>query len=145
MRLAAATATAALAWAACSMASPERPATLALGQSFSLKAGQWAQSADQALRVGFEGVTADSRCPKGEQCIRAGHATLRIWLQRGEGPKATRELQATAAAVNSVHALDHELRLLRLDPYPVSGRVPASGDYVATLILSRAADPAPER
>jgi hypothetical protein len=145
MRLAAATATASLLWVACSLAGPGRPATLVVGQSFSLQAGQWAQTADRALGVGFEGVTADSRCPKGEQCIRAGHATLRVWLQRGGGPREARELQATAAAADSVHALDHELRLLRLDPHPVSGRVPAAGDYVATLILTRGAAAASER
>ena len=145
MKLAAATIVASLAWTACSMAGPARPVPIEPGKDFSLKAGESAQTPDGSLQVGFDGVTADSRCPKGTQCVWAGDATARVWLQQGPGPKQMHELRAAAGAAQAVRVLGHELRLLRLDPYPVSGRPIAQGDYVATLSLSRSPTADPER
>jgi hypothetical protein len=120
-------------------------ATIEPGATFNLRAGEFAQTADGAWRVGFEGVTADSRCPKGERCVWAGDATVRIWLQKGTGPKQTHELQAAAGAAQAVRVLDQELRLVRLDPYPVSGKAVERAAYIATLIFTRSAAAAPDR
>ena len=136
MRIAAAVIAAALALPACSSADPARPLQMEVGKSFSLKAGATAQAVDPALLIGLEAVTADSRCPKGERCIVAGDATVRIWLQQGSGPRQTRELHVAGAA-QAVRVQDHELRLLRLEPYPVTGRPIAPADYIATFTLNR--------
>jgi hypothetical protein len=137
MRLAAVTIVASLAWTACSMAGPAQQARFEFGKDFSLRAGEFAQAADGALRIGFEGVTADSRCPKGEQCVWAGDAIARVWLQQGSGPRQPRELHTAMGAARVASALGHDLRLVRLDPFPVAGKVIAKPDYVATLTLSR--------
>lgn len=137
MRLAAVTITASLAWAACSVAGPAGPVLIELGKAFHLRAGQFAQTREAGLRVGFEGATSDSRCPKGEQCVWAGDATVRVWLQQGLGPKEPRELRAASGAAQVASALGHDLRLVRLDPYPLAGKAIASSDYVVTLTLSR--------
>lgn len=139
MRLAAATIVASLAWTACSLAGPDRPLpveTLALGQRFTLRAGQSAQSADGRLQVGVVGVTSDSRCPKGERCVWAGDATVQVWLRQASGPKETRELHTAPGPAQTARAFGHELCLVQLDPYPVSGKTLAQQDYVATLTLS---------
>ena len=83
MRLAAATIVASLVWTACSVADPAQPVYFELEKNFSLRAGESAQTRDGALRIGFDGVTADSRCPKGEQCVRAGEVSVRVWVQQG--------------------------------------------------------------
>ena len=106
------------------------------GEAFSLQTGESAQARDGALRIGFDGVTADSRCPKGEQCVRAGEATARIWLQHGSEPKEIRELHTAPAVAQSIRVLDRCVRLVRLDPIPVTGRAIAKSQYVATLMLS---------
>jgi hypothetical protein len=129
MRLAASTILLTLCWAACSAAGPDQPLPIEVGQSFSLRAGQSAQTGDGALRIGFESVSADSRCPKGERCVWAGDATVRIWLQRRTGAKEWIELHTTNGDGPGV-------RLLRLDPVPIAGKVLAQRDYVATLALS---------
>jgi hypothetical protein len=122
---------------ACALAGSTPPQAIKQGVNFSLKAGEVALVAGQSLRIGFEDVTADSRCPKGERCVWAGEATVRVWLQQGEGPKAMRELRTTSGTVQSVHIAGHELRLVRLDPYPVTGKAIARQDYVATLNFGR--------
>jgi hypothetical protein len=134
MKLAAAI-VASLGWTACTMAGPASAIIFEPGTAFGLKAGESAQARDGMLRVGFDGVTADSRCPKGVQCVWAGEATVQVWLQRGAGPKEARSLHLPPGKGPAVRILDLELRLLRLDPHPVGERSIAPTDYVATLIV----------
>jgi len=145
MRLLAVTVLSSLAWAGCSMAAADRPLQIELGQRFSLKMGEVAQTRDGAWRVGFEGVSADSRCPKGEQCVWAGDATARVWLQAGAAPREARELHTMPGRAPASSAPGPELRLLQLDPYPVTAKMPVQSDYVLTLMLSPAAAPQADR
>jgi hypothetical protein len=46
----------------------------ALNQEFRLSPGQTASLAAEGLKIKFESVTADSRCPQGVTCIWAGEA-----------------------------------------------------------------------
>lgn len=137
MRLASATLVAALLGTGCSVAVTAPPANIELDKNFSLNVGEVGQLVGDALQVGLEGVTADSRCPKGEQCVWAGDATVRVWLRRGSGPKEVRELHAAPGPAQSARVFDHSLTLVRLDPTAIAGRAIASTAYVATLHLSR--------
>jgi hypothetical protein len=128
---------ASLGWTACSSAGPAVPASIELDQVFSLKVGEWAHAFGDGVRVGFDAVTADSRCPRGEQCVVAGSATVRMWLQQGAGPAQRLELLTASGARQAVVARGLELRLIRLEPYPISGKPIAAADHVATLTLSR--------
>ena len=145
MNLAAATVVASsLLWTACSLAEPTRAANTERGKTIVLRVGESVRSDDGALLIGFVGVPADSRCPKGEKCISAGGATVRVWLQLVGGPRLTRDLQTASHSLHLENAPGSDLRLVRLDPYPISGKAIAQGDYVATLSIGR--DPsAPER
>jgi hypothetical protein len=145
MRLATATIGASLLWVACSMAGPALPGVVDPGKHFSLKSGESVQTRDKALRIGFETVSADSRCPKGEMCVWAGDATVHVWLQQGSGPRQTRELHTAPGARQSARVLNVEVRLVRLEPYPVTGKPIAAPDYVATLTLNIGAGVDPDR
>jgi hypothetical protein len=115
--------------------SPPREA--ALGEAFRLRLGESARVESEALEVGFRDVLGDSRCPKGEQCIREGEAIVRVWLQKGDEARDTLELRTSPKEAGAAGARGFEVRLLRLDPYPVTGRTLEPGQYVATLELSR--------
>ncbi len=121
---------------ACSLAPPAQPARAESGQAFSLRVGESVRTKGGAWEIGFEGVPADSRCPRGEQCVWAGDATVRVWLQKTGGARLTRELHTApnAPTVNGPHIA---LRLVRLDPPALAGKSIAQGDYVATLSLDR--------
>jgi hypothetical protein len=146
MRLAAAmiVASSSLLWTACSLADPARSTNIEPGKTFSLRVGESVRSDDGALLIGFLGVPADSRCPKGAQCIWAGGATVRVWLQQAGGSRLTRELHTASNAPQVEKVPGIALRLVRLDPHPITGKAIPQGDYVATLALDRDAS-APER
>ncbi len=120
------------------------PESAACEKSFSLRVGESARIEAEALLVGFEDVPADSRCPKGEQCIREGDATVRVWLQKASRTKETHELHTSSKEQSAVSYLNYGVRLLRLDPYPVSGRTIEQGDYMATLEVTRGSSPPPD-
>ncbi len=124
--------------AACSMAETQPSVTMEPGTAFQLKPGQVAALRDGRLRVGFDAVTSDSRCPKGVQCVWAGDATVRLWSEARGGTRALHELHTTPRGAQSVSVLGQELRLLSLDPYPVGSRPIVPADYVVTLTLSAA-------
>lgn len=132
---------------ACSAAGLAEPVRAVPGQDFSLKVGETARTADGAWVIGFDGVAADSRCPKGEQCFWAGDATVRVWTQQPGGPKQMRELHTAPNALRAATTSGGALRLVRLDPTPISGKAIAPRDYVATLALdgADASGAAPER
>jgi hypothetical protein len=139
MRSAIATVAAWLACSACTLAGSAPPEPVGPGQPFRLKVGDSTRVDGDALVIGFEGVTADSRCAKGEQCIWAGDATVRVWLQQAGGPKLTQELHTHPNPRQSDNAPSPRLRLVRLDPVRITGKAIAQGDYVATLELDREA------
>ena len=146
IRLAAAVIAAALALPACSVADPARPVQqIETGKNFTLSVGAAAIARDTALQIGFEAVTGDSRCPKGEQCVWAGAASVRIWVQQGTGAKQTRELRTAPGAAQAVRLQDHELRLVSLEPYPVSGKPIVPSSYVATFVLRRGGNTDPDQ
>ena len=113
------------------------PCQAALGKAFRLRVGESARVEKEALEVGFQDVPADSRCPKGEQCIREGEAIVRVWFQKGDQARETLELRTSPKEAGVAGAGGFEVRLLHLDPYPVTGRTLERGQYVATLELSR--------
>ncbi|MDT9001667.1 hypothetical protein RQP53_20490 [Paucibacter sp. APW11] len=121
--------------AACSSAAPEAPLAVAVGTAFTLPVGGTAQVGQTGVRVGVEAVSADSRCPKGAQCVWAGQASVRVWLQQGRGDRQTLDLHLPAMAGPPVQAFGHQVQLLQLDPLPVSGKPIARADYRATLLL----------
>ena len=145
MRLGAAVIVTSLAFSACSMAGPGGTGAFEIGKELSLQAGETAKAGDSGLRLGFDGVSADSRCPKGEQCVWAGDATARVWLQQGAGARQALELHTGLGAAQAPSVLGYEVRLLRLDPYPITGKPIANADYIATLRLVRGSSAAPER
>lgn len=85
-------------------ATPGQPLTLQVGERVALPG-------DAALR--YVGVTADSRCPPGVQCIRAGDADAAFEFTPAGGAPVAVTLntpESPSAAIG-----DWQLRLLSLD------------------------------
>jgi hypothetical protein len=109
-----------------------------LGERASLKPGQDLVVRGENLSVRFISVLEDSRCPKGEQCLVAGRARIALDLEKA-GEKPERIELETADPPSAADYWGYEITLLGLAPYPVAGRSIIPSDYVATLVVSRAA------
>ena len=113
--------------------SPSQPDRVPTGQPFDLRVGDSALTTDD-LRIRFDTVRSDSRCPLDALCVRAGEAVIALTISRvGEIPVG-RELDTTPAR-SSTTFQNFTITLSSLQPYPRSGRHIQPGDYVATLAV----------
>jgi hypothetical protein len=111
--------------------------SVAIGDEFVMKPEETValSGTDAALR--FEAVAADSRCPADALCITAGDATAVFTLTRG-GASTNLSLHTAGEGRRST-VEGFTLTLVRLDPYPYSGRPVSPSDYRASLRVDPAA------
>ena len=123
-----------LVWTAACDGGPTQPDRVPTGRSFDLRVGDAALTTDD-VRIRFETVRSDSRCPLDAFCVRAGEAVIALTVGRvGEVPVG-RELDTTPAR-SSTTFLNFTITLSSLQPYPRSDRPIRPGDYVATLVVT---------
>jgi hypothetical protein len=127
--------TAALAGACASQAAP--PAVANAEDSVRIQVGQRISVEGGALEILFEAVTADSRCPKGENCAWEGDAVVALVFRSGDRPPTRLEVHTSAKGPSAVAYLNWAIRLAALEPYPVTGRTIPPADYVAILVVGR--------
>ena len=114
-------------------ASAESPTEVLLGRDFQLQVGQSAHIVEANLTVGFQGVSSDSRCAKGEACVWEGDATVRIWLQQTGGSKDEFELHTSSRGLKVAVYKGFSVRLVAVHTTPVSGSEIASAEYSVTF------------
>ena len=106
-------------------------------QPFALGYGREAQIAGGALRVRFEDVTEDSRCPGGRvQCVWAGNARIILRVSSTSGSQLD-TLSLTLEPHRSRFA-GHSIAFEGLAPAPTPDSHPSKEQYVATLRVSAA-------
>jgi hypothetical protein len=106
-----------------------------LGRPFDVKPSEVVTI--QGLRIRFEGVSEDSRCPTGAQCVWAGDAVARFMLEK---PPATAEHRTLHTNGRFDRQTDYDafvVQLADLKPYPKDGATIAPADYRATLVVTR--------
>ena len=103
------------------------------GTPFDVKVGSTA-TLENGLRIRFDSVRADSRCPLDAQCIRAGEAIIAVSMVTSKGNPDTREMRTDATGSRITYA-DHIIELSALAPYPRSTQTIDPRDYVATFVV----------
>jgi hypothetical protein len=112
-------------------ASTERPIEVLLQRDFPLQVGHSAYVAEAGLTVGFQGVSSDSRCAKGEVCVWEGDATVLIWIQKTGGSKDEFELHTGSRGQNVETYKGFSVRLVTVLPKPVTGVEIVPANYTA--------------
>ena len=105
-------------------------------QQFTLAPGQSTTIAAAGLRVTFEGVTGDSRCPADVVCIQAGSATVRV-TAAAVASGARRDLTFETGDPQPAVYETLTLELVQLAPYPFSSSPIRPEDYRVTLRVRR--------
>ena len=104
------------------------------GRPFDLRVGESALTTDD-LRIRFDIVRSDSRCPMDALCVRAGEAVIALTVGRvGEVP-AGRELDTTTAR-SSTTFQNFTITLSSLQPYPQSASPMQPGDYIGSFVVN---------
>jgi hypothetical protein len=124
--------------AACSR-SPNAPDG-AFHTELTLRPGQVTAVASTPLRVTFDRVASDSRCPANALCITSGDAlvVLRVDVDgRGGAEINLRTVGGTTGENLAVDVAGYTLSIGGLQPYPMSTDPIPQGDYRVTLVVSR--------
>lgn len=119
--------------AACDESSPTGPSA-GLGQDVVLAPGEVAFVEGTGLRIRFDRVLGDSRCPADAVCILGGDAIVRITVFEGG---TTREHDLHTGSMAPVQQNQWTISLTMLSPYPFSGQPIDPAAYRATLRVSR--------
>jgi hypothetical protein len=118
------------------------PIESGLGQAFTLPGGQEATISGENLRLRFDQVLEDSRCPTQVDCVWSGQARIAVVVSQAQGSPTTVEFTsnpAPGANKQSVGVGDYIIDLQSLDPYPEAPEdALALEDYRATLVVTRA-------
>ena len=110
-----------------------------IAQEFVLKPGQTIAIKQTNIKIQFDSVLNDSRCPIEVRCVWSGNAEVKLMLQRSSKQKA----KPTSAIVNTVNAnrsidyLGYRIQLLKLNPGRQQGKVMPQTQYEATFRVSR--------
>jgi hypothetical protein len=112
---------------------PAQPSQVPFGQSFELRPGTSA-SLGNGLKITFESVRSDSRCPTDVVCVWAGDAIVMVQLSQAAGSQVQRELHTDPGGSEASY-LAYSITLVALAPYPRSDRQIRPADYVATLTV----------
>lgn len=105
-----------------------------IGQPFSLGFYQTAQVQDVDVR--FTDVI-DSRCPSDVVCIWEGRVSILVHMRDSSGSldQFTLTLRGSPEAPSTRSFGNYSIRLVDVQPYPVSTEQTSQSDYVATLVL----------
>lgn len=120
--------------------SPSLPVSIALDESFRLRAGQQGELESAGLTIQFQTVLNETRCPSQVNCAEAGNATvvIDVWLTDLEPTRF--ELNVNPPGNQDVIYEAYQIRLLKLDPYPeLIDQVIPPEDYRATLVVNTSA------
>jgi len=109
--------------------------TVSIDTRFTLAPGETASVQGRGVRLRFEGVTGDSRCPADAICIQGGDAVVKL-VASGDAGSLSIDLHTGDASRASVTYGNVKVSLVELQPYPFSTRTIAPGDYRATLVVS---------
>lgn len=110
------------------------------GQQVVMNVGDQAEVDGGRFRVRFQEVISDSRCPRGHQCISAGQAKVRVWIEEGSNPGRSHMIAGPARVFHSV-SKNYSIQMKSLEPYPEAS-VEKLKTQTLTLVI-RELSPAP--
>jgi hypothetical protein len=106
-------------------------------QEFELGPGQSALVGPEPLKVTFDAVTADSRCPVDVQCVWEGDAVAKIQAAMGTQAGAPYELHTHTGYSTQVDHGGYRIRLTAVAPAPRAGVAIDPAAYVITLLVTK--------
>jgi hypothetical protein len=106
-----------------------------IGQEFVLKPGQTIAIQHTNIKITFDSVLNDSRCPIDVNCVWAGNAEVKLVL--GRKSKQTTAMVNTGIDDRHVAFRGYLVQLLKLNPQRQKGKAIAPSDYTATIQVSR--------
>jgi len=108
-----------------------------LGEDFLLPIGQTASITGENLRITFDDVVEDSRCPKNVTCIWEGRVTCVVRLTHGDSVRAMVLTEYGLADQDAKENYEEYQLAFHVQPYPEEPVTIPKNEYQLLLIVSR--------
>lgn len=106
-----------------------------LDKSFTINYGDTHVNSSHRLKIEFEDVANDSRCPKEARCIWAGNAELKFRFSSDTNSEKIG--LNTNIAPKDYQKLGYAITLKKLSPPKSTAKPIEKEDYTATIIISK--------
>lgn len=107
-----------------------------MNQEFQIRVGESVSMEKNSLKLTFNEVAEDSRCPENVNCVWAGNGKIVLAVSvRGRTPGKINLNTMLEPKLESVEG--YEIKLVKLDPYPKGSTTIKKDQYVATLVVSK--------
>ena len=109
-----------------------------LGKEVSLKIDQTLEIESENLEIKFLGMTSDSRCPKGTDCVWAGQVIVmvNVW-KAGENLGEFELIDTNDGRVSPTQVDNYEIFLLKVKPYREVNKIINTKDYIITIKVDK--------
>jgi hypothetical protein len=113
-----------------------------LGEQFYVKVGQTESIDSENIKIKLLEVTNDSRCASDVVCIWAGEvkAVLNVSINNKDMGDITLTLGAGNTDQSIANIGGYSIKVLAVNPYPVSTHTIEQSEYIVTLIVNNAID-----
>ena len=113
-----------------------------LDKQFDLKVGQTITVKSENIAVNFLEVPGDSRCPSDVVCIWAGQVSVVVNVTKnGENlGDVTLTLGFSNPDLSVKNVGGYYIKVIAVNPYPVSTHKIEQSEYIATLVVSKNID-----
>lgn len=113
---------------------PRIALTAPLDTEFTLRKDQTAWIHGEELRVTFDEMKGDSRCPRNTQCVQAGEAKLEIRLHKSR--KQPKMFTLSTVEPRVARYREYEVELAGLEPLPDAG-AESPPEYHVLLVVRK--------
>ena len=114
-----------------------------IGEPFELGVGESVRIIDAGIRVGFDLILSDSRCPRRVECIWEGNAEARAWAKAPRTDRSLFRLNTNPRFPTEALVLGFIIRMLNVAPYPEDGTFIDPNTYKATMVVVRPEETTP--
>ncbi len=113
----------------------ELPEQFELGEIFRLTYQQVKANTEENLKIKFEGVPLDNRCPLDVVCVWEGNAEVELTFSKNNFSRSF--VLNTGLDPRKITLFGYEIALIKLEPTVLSSRLPDQEDYIAYLHITK--------
>jgi hypothetical protein len=112
-------------------------AKASLNSHFTLAPGQTVRIQSESVDIKFIGVTGDSRCPKGAECIWAGQVSCAVEITKNKIINQVTLTDSAGSGASTGQDFQNYQILFSVTPYPEIGKTISKNDYRLLLTVSQ--------
>ena len=108
-----------------------------LDSQFTLSPGQSVNIAGESMDIKFIGITQDSRCPTGVECIQAGNVSCNIDITQNGSRNHILLTETGGPGASQGYMSQKYMLVFNISPYPEAGKTISKSDYRLSMTVSK--------